>query len=437
MDTLSGLILASGIGAKAASALEKFLTGKSKNLGRLFPEAAEIAGLLRNAGASGAREAASAAAHRGPEDIARSLVASKARILALAPAAGGAFARLEAVLAAYRAWIAAAPVAAYPGDLASSSPEEFAALAAGASAVSSLSAARASALFAAMAEGDARDAAADDAAGRLAEVWDRSPAPRRRALSALCGLPESTMAVFSAAWAAGGSARRVSPAAAKTSKSLDSLSILAALNGLEAAIAEEESHAGAGWDAVRSSESVLLLLERPELADAAQREPRYASLYAEASRRLAALYAQAAEDASTKLEASTDLVKASTLALGAKPAGIVVRAIDLKLPSPQSGRRLAFFATVTDASGQSVSLPLRADAAGTEYAGAFARAAGFGSAKVDASSFLAKYGQFTVSAYDPEGSNDALVIAVYPGGGGPARLGDCELELALLGGWRP
>jgi hypothetical protein len=231
----------------------------------------------------------------------------------------------------------------------------------------------------------------------------------------------------------------------------DPLAAIAALNRLEIAIADEESRGegppigeaptiGVGQeirDAGRGAEPVLLLLERPELAAIAKRETRYANLYAEASRRLGALYAQAAEGAQARLEASTAVAKAAALALGASPAGILVYAIDLDLPPEEPGRRISFFATVTDASGLSLSLPLRAETAGAMYAAAFSRAAGLGLSKADPSALLARYGQCVVSAYDPVGWNNDLAIESYPKNGGPSRFGDTELEIALLEGWRP
>ena len=53
------------------------------------------------------------------------------------------------------------------------------------------------------------------------------------------------------------------------------------------------------------------------------------NLYAEASRRLGALFAQAAESAQARLEASHAVAKAAAVALGSSPARIVVYAIDL------------------------------------------------------------------------------------------------------------
>jgi hypothetical protein len=447
-EALSAAIRASGIGLKAAIGLEKYLAGTSKDLARLFPELTVLVSLLQKAGAEGAREAAAAMAHRGAERVARSLIASKARLLSLSPVSAAALSRLEIADSAYRDWTASFPAAAYPGDLSVVPQEERSALAASVVSFSRLGTRRSSSLLEAMSEGGSRDSAAAEAARRLADLWARSPAVRRRDIASICGLSESELAVFAAA----GSGLSIYPEATPSKPTLatptqvtDPLAAIAALNGLEIAIADEEARSESPPisdglpknDAARGAEPALLFLEYPELAAFAQRETRYVSLYAEASRRLSALYAQAAESAQARLEASNAVAKAAALALGSSPAGILVYAIDLDLPPEEYGRRIAFFATATDASGLSLSFPLSAEVGGEMYASAFSKAAGFGSAKPDSAALLAKYGQLVVSAYDPEGSNSALTIEHYPKNGGPARLGDAELELALLGGWRP
>ena len=137
------------------------------------------------------------------------------------------------------------------------------------------------------------------------------------------------------------------------------------------------------------------------------------------------------------LEASPALAKAAARALGSGPASISVRAVDLSLPRVESGRRIAFVATVSDASGSPLSLPISAVPAGEAYALAFAKASGLIASKIAAALLLARYGQWVVAAYDPEGCDDGLVAELYPKSGGPARLGISELELALLGGWKP
>jgi hypothetical protein len=424
-EALARLILASGMGGKSAAALERSLVARSRDY-RLFPELAEIGELLRQAGGAGAREAAAATSRRSAEGIALSLIASKARVAALATGAEAPLARLEAVSRAYRAWIAAFALAAYPGDLSSDSDVDKAVVAAGVSAFAALKPDRAEALVEAMALGDGRDAAAAQAARRLAEAWQRSPEPRRRDLAATCGIPESTMALFCSSLALRAKPRAAAPQA-------DPVTLASALNGLAAAIAEEE----ASPSAERGPDLSLLLLERPELAAVARTEARYANLNAEASRRIGAIYAQAAADASSRMESMPSLARAAARALGAAPAGLGVRAVDLGPPPGEAGRRLAFVATATDASGSSLSLPLGAAAAGEAYALAFAKASGLEASRVNPTALLAKYGQYLVSAYDPEGSGDSLAIDAFPLGGGLARLGPTELELALLGGWLP
>jgi hypothetical protein len=444
-DSLASLIVASGIGEKSANGLERFLLDRSKVF-KLFPEAADAAAQLVKAGASGARVAAAAMAYRGAEEIVRYLVVSKARITAMLPASTNALGRLEVTFAAYRAWEAASAFAAYPGGLDSASEAGKEALAAGIRAVAGMAPGRAAALFAAMASGDGRDSAAAEAARRMAGLWERSPETRRGELSSLCGVPRFVMALFSSAISAAEEAQRASLPAAKPPRASDWLSILSALNALEATIAEEESRGSpapgvtAGL-AGKDAEPVLILLERPDLRAVARSEARFAGLYAEAAHRLDSLYSRAADGASTKLEASPSLAKAAALALGSAPSAIIVRSIDLRLPPGENGRRIAFFAVARNASGQSVSIPIPAGKAGAEYAAAFGKAAGLWPIKADPATLLVKYRQFIVSAYDPEGLNDALAIDVYPDGGEAARRGDrlgaTDLELALIGGWRP
>ena len=226
------------------------------------------------------------------------------------------------------------------------------------------------------------------------------------------------------------------------------MGIARALNGLETAIAEDE----AGEGKKRSGpEPALLFLERPDLAAVARSEPRYAALYAEASRRLGAIYSRAAEDAASKLESSPTLARAAARALGSGAAGIAVRASDLSLPPNESGRRIAFFASASDASGLSIDYPLPAEMAAAEYAAAFSRVAGLEPAKLGTAELLSRFGQLAVCAYGPEDSDDSYVLDYFPKGRGsgtspgsypslssyPSLLADLDLELALLGGWRP
>ena len=393
-DALSASILASGIGEKAATGLEKLLAGKTADLTRLLPEARELVALLLKAGAAGAREAAAALAHRGAENIARSLVASKARLLALSPASSAALSRLEAAAEAYGSWLAAFPAAAYPGDLGSASPEERAAFSSGVAALSRLGPLRAASLLDAMSLGDGRDRAAAEAARRLAQLWARSPAARRRDLASLCGLGESAMAVFAAAGIPGSGAPPAPPAV-----EAEPFAAVAALNGLEIAIADEETSGDAG----RAPEPALLLLERPDLAALARREPRYDALCVETSRRLDGLLAQAADGALARLESSSAVVRSASAALGSTPTDMSVRAVDLGPGHGKTGRRIAFFATAADAAGLSVCFPLRADVSGPEYATSFARAARLAPSKTDPAVVLARYGQIVVSAYDQIG----------------------------------
>jgi hypothetical protein len=193
-----------------------------------------------------------------------------------------------------------------------------------------------------------------------------------------------------------------------------------------------------GRESAKGPDRSLLFLERPELASLARVEPRYAALYAEASRRLDAIYARAAEDASARLEASASLIGAAARALGSAPVGLSVRAVELRSEAGGSGRRLAFEAAATDSSGYSINLPVDAEAAGRIYAAAFAKACGIEPSKYNPAVLLARYGQLVLSAYDPSGSDDSLDIDSYPSEGiGGRYLSSIDLELALLGGWRP
>jgi hypothetical protein len=422
-SALAKLILASGIGPKSASGLERYLASRSKEQ-RLFPEAAQVAGLLRKSGAAGSREAAAAESYRYADGAARAFVAAKARILALAPAADGPLLRLEADLIAYRAWSAAFYVAAYPGDLASSDHD---ALSSAIAAFSLLKPEKASSLLEAMALSDGKDQAAAAAGRTLAESWALSSAAGRRELASRCGVSEATMCAFGSVLAPFRQGR--APLAR-----VEALEIMAALGALSSRIASEE----ADPSAKRGPEPALLLLERPELAAVAKSEARYATLYAETTRRLGSLYAQAAEDACGRLEASTSVERAMEIAVGGKYSSLVVSFADLILPPGESGRRIAFVATASDSQGSSLAMPIKPEAAAMAYASAFAKASGIDSSKAaNLSAFLSRYGQWIVAAYDPEGANDRFVDEVFPKGGGPAVLSSLDLELAILGGWQP
>ncbi len=307
-SSLADLILGSGIGSKSSSSLERLLADKSAIFSKLFPEAAEVAALLVKSGPAGGRLAAAALANRPPLDIAGYLIDSRDRIGELAPSAMSDLSQLATVSAAYRSWETAFPVAAYPGDLASASTEDRATLAAGISAIAGLPPGRAAALFDSLVEGDARETAEAESARLLAGIWEKLPEARRVEFAAICGVPYYSLALFASAIFSADETRQPSQAATNAPKAADWLSILSSLNGLEIAIADEESGVGAGASGTRP-EPALLLLERPELEGIVAGETRYASLYAEATHRLSGLYAQAAEDASTRLEASSDLAE--------------------------------------------------------------------------------------------------------------------------------
>ena len=424
-QSLSTLILSSGMSAKSAANLERRLTAKTR-VAVIFPETVEISELLRKAGVAGAREAAAVASMGSAEDTALALIASREKIVALSPGTEAPLIRLESVCGAYQAWIKAFPYAAYPGGLIQDSGSELATVSVGVIAFVSLDAARVSTLLEAMGKGDGRELEASRSARGLAELWLRSPEPRRRTLAAIYGLPESTLARFCFVLAPNEREH-------EASRPIDSITCLRLLNGLASELAGEAEHKGEG----RGAEASLLLLERPELASIARGESRYATLYAEASGRLEAVFAQSAEDASAKVEAEASVIGAATRALGIVPAALAVRAVYLRSGQAGAGRTIAFIATAADAAGNSINLPVDPETAGKAYASAFARAAGFAVSRIDPLSFLTKYGQRVVSAYDPEGSDDSLEIGIFPPSQGIAGIASVELELAMLGGWRP
>jgi hypothetical protein len=422
---LAKLILSSGIGARQASALARSFMSKSGTT-RLFPEVVELLDLLGKAGATGAREAAAASAYGGAASTAEALILAKPRILALEPKGEEPLGRLEGSLEAYRAISAAAYLASYPGDLYEATEAERAAITAGVSAMASLPADRAALLVEAMASGDGRDAAAAAAARRLAEAWARSSESGRREIAFLCASSEGALASFASSLASTKAPRQ----AAQRSEALD---IMTELGSLSSIIADEEASSSGR----QSVEPALVLLEKPTLAHAARDEPRYESLHAEASRRIGAVYAQSSQGAASRLESTASIVNSARAALGSAPTSLVVRSVDLMLPTDEMGRRLAFIAIASDASGLSISLPLDSTIAGEAYALAFAKAAGIDISKAQPSILLSRYRQCVVSAYAPESSNGQFVIESFPKGIGPIPLDYLDLELALVGGWRP
>lgn len=439
---LATLIKGSGIGAHDAQGLDDFLLKKAKEPLRLFPEIGEVDSHLRRSGATGAREAAAAMARRSADGIAQSLIESRARILVLAPEAEGALSRLDSSYTSYRSWIAASPYAAYPSDVEAAAEREV--LAAGIASLASLKQERAVSLIAAMEKRDGRDSCAAAAARRLAAVWERSSSSRRRSLAALCGCPESCLAIFaSAAYLRDEASAEPRPNEGRSlSESIATreraIAAAADLNGLAIAIADDEAGAGKGS---RAREPALILLERPELWSLARAEPRYASLYDESMRRLAALQARASEEAAASLEGSAALAWAAERALGAKGSGggvasLVVRAVELGQQSVSSGRRLAFFASAQDSAGMERCLPIPAESAASAYAAALASAAGIERGSAPASAFLGRFGQTVVCAYDPEHSGAALAIGSSPSSTAIRVIGAVDLELALVGGWK-
>jgi hypothetical protein len=422
--SLAASIRSSEIGAKTAIMLRKKLSTRN-GTETLFPEAREIGELLCEAGAGGAREAAAAAARGNAEGRGLALIESKSRILAIAPRAEAPLSRLEVVLHAYRSWLDGSPYVFYPVDNSSSPELGLSAVSSGITALAGLGGSRLHSLVAAMEKGDGRDASAAHAAEVLAAIWTRSPEPRRRALAAAFGVSESVMSIFCFALAPDEEPKDGTAAQ-------DPIASIKSLNGMAAAMSGGEGKVGA-----KGAEPALLILERPDLNAVARAESRYATIYTEASARVDAIYARSAEDAASKLETASAVIGAATRALGAAPSGLSIRAVDLRGSSRESGRSLAFEATATDAGGDSISIPIDAELAGKIYAFAFASAAGIDTPKPDPGAFLEKYGQRLVSAYNPSASDDSLGIDSFPRRGGGHRLSSIDLEIAILGGWRP
>jgi hypothetical protein len=433
--SLAKLLRGSGLGFKSALGLVGYLDRDQGEAQRLFPETIEIESILKKAGTRGAREAASLAAWDWGEGRAASLLDSKEEILKLAPSAEGALIRLEIAYRAYCAWIAASLPAAYSGEFASLSEPWKAALPTGIQAMAGLRSSRASSLIEAMASGDDRDQAAAEAARRLSQAWERSSAAKRRSLADLFGLPESMLASCFSAIAPYQAQRPLilSHGGRAIASTVDLLSAAYSLGGLSSAMAG----GGSPESSVHGAEPALLLFERPDLAKVARSELRYEKLYAEASRRLGALCAEADSETCSMLETSTQLIRSATLALGKTPKRILVSAVDLESPADDPERRVAFVATASDPAGASIFLPLPSILAADAYASAFAKAAGLDISETSPESFLSHYGQRIVTAYDPEGSRDGLVFEAFPREGGPHRFNAVDLEFALLGGWIP
>jgi hypothetical protein len=423
--SLSSLIRSSGIGPKSATALARRLAAKA-NAARLFPETAEIIELLNKQGAEGAREAAAAAARGSAESVAFAFLDVKARIRALSPESDAPLARLESAARAYRGWMETFPEAAFLGDAIAATSSGSSPVSQSISAMALLGEERLRALFEAMAKGDGRDAAAAYAGKTLSEAWQRSPEPRRKAIASFYGLPESTMATFCFALAERKSPEKPLPA-------VDPLVVMRALNTLEAELSEEAEAKGGA----RGPEPSLLFLERPDMAEVAKNDGRYSKLYAETQVRLDAIYARAAEEASARIESAPSLVAAASRALGSAPAALSVRSVELLRRSGEAGRRLAFEAMASDPSGNSVNLPIDEETAGRIYAATFAKAADLGASRVNSAALLERYGQTVVSAFAPSICQDRLEIGAFPAREREKILNAIDMELAMLGGWRP
>jgi hypothetical protein len=416
--------------AKAAAGVEKLLSDRIKDLGRLFPEIVEVQALLRKAGTAGCLLSARAMSGGSAELAAASYVESADGILAAAPAAARAMESLAAAYAAYAAWMSGFALAASPGELAAPRTEGPEPLARGIAALATLGPARAASLVSAMELGDGRDAAAASAARRLAAAWESLGASRRRELASECGVQSSAMAAFA-------SALVQRPARDEAKAGLEPGAIMTSLNALASGIADEEARGSRS-----GPEPSLLLLEKPPLASAAAAEPRYSSLWKQCEGRLGAIYRRAAEDAAASLETLPSTSKAAARALGAAPTSVVVESVDIGPEEGAFGRVLAFAAVAKGPDERIVRFPIRAELAADAYARSFAKAAGLAAATGGPSStgtqrILARFAQTLVTAYDPARARGRIVLASYPKADNLRILSTVDMDRAILEGWNP
>jgi hypothetical protein len=424
---LGSLLRDAKLGAKSAAGVEKLLSDRIKSLGRLFPEIVEVQSLLRKAGAPGCLLSARSMAGGSPELVAEGFVETADEILAAAPAAARAMESLAASYAAYSSWMSGFALASCLGELATSSTQGPEPLARGIAAIASLDPGRAAELVEAMEAGDGGEAAAA-AAARAGGAGGG----RRRELAMICAVPDSALAAFASA---------LEPRSAKREEPvrLEPDAVMASLNSLAAAIAEEEERGSRS-----GPEPSVALLERPQLAAAASSEPRYERLLKNCSGRLEAIYRRSAEETATSLETLPALRKAAARALGSAPSSLVVEAVDIGPGGAASGRIFAFVAIAKDSEGRIVRLPIRAEAAAELYARSFAKATGLaGAASPKGASFegaqktLERYGQTLATAYDPSRAGGRIALASYPKAALAAVLSSIDVEREMLEGWRP
>jgi len=435
---LSALMNGAGLDAASQAAASKYLLGRAKGLAELFPEALEAGGALMKGGKGDRALWISALLRKGSEEIAAVLVASRADASKAAARNESALARLDAALSAYRALVAALPLAAHP-DILLDPAFDPSPLASAARSLAALPGGRAASLLAAMDRGDGRDRAASASARRLAALVPALPSARVDLLARLSGLGRSELLRFAElvarpakaaakAPAAGGAKPASSAAAERQGRS--AADEAAALASVWAAIAQREAeeadtrHAGGSAEAGAPPaqplprrgvpDPLLPLLRRPELLGLARAEPRYARLYGAAGVRLGALYRLADAETVAILFADAATSKAAAAALGESASSLTVESIDL--PAGEAlARAVGFRARATGAKGQEVLVPIAAAQAAAAYAKGFARAFGLAEAADagKAERLLAESGQRVVGAcVSSEGR--AYVLASVP-----------------------
>jgi hypothetical protein len=424
---LDALLRSASPSERASAGLEKLLSTDG-GLARLFPEAAELGKALLKAGPSGRVIWLGALSRRVPAEIAGHLAASRSEIEAASPASRDSLERLENAVSAYRALIAAMPVASYLAELPISPLNRADSLGHAIIALLDLPGARAMSLIAAMERGDPLESASALAARRFASIWNSLPAVRRAMLQRIAFVSASSMARFSSLAAPPMAAAAAEPAPGSLAERA------LALNELSARLFALQSEP---MDEVRAQtrEPGLVLLERPDLAALAFSESRYANLDGDVRLRLGRLYHEADEAARKSIARDPRVAKAAERALGAKASSLVVETSELQVPEAELGRRLMFVVRATTDAGATLIFPAAVEVSAPAYAAAFARAASVEAAG-SSSELLARYGQRVLCALPLDGGG-SFVLACLPRGAERLSNDYAEAETRLLEGWKP
>lgn len=445
-EKLAALVGQAGLDEKSQAAAARFLLGRVKGLGALFPEAIEAGAALEKGGRRGRAIWIDALVRTGSEEVVSRLLASRAEALKAAPRCEAPLARLEAIMAAYRSLVDALPFLLYPSLALSSDGGESAALGAAVRSLNALPQGRAASLLSAMEHGDGRDAAAAESARRLADIARHLPYVRQERLAKAASLGRSELMHFAlslcaaspedvAVWNDGGEAersRRLGEEAIAISRVWSALA--------QRQVDEEEirtgkpkqasapSRSSAGMPAL-AADPLLPLLRRPELLELARREALFARFYVAAGSRLGELYRLADAEAVSILFADPATTSLAYTTLGEAPLSMTVVSFDL--PAGTAARVVGFRVVAKGATGAEISVPIGATAAAKAYAVAFARAFGIvakgaGNPEI----LLGEYSQRVVEAcLSPEGV--AFIFDSVPSG---PTFGTVELETALLEG---